>query len=84
MFWGLPEEKIDRIREGKTPLIVVSPYFNRTTGSCEVAIPAAVSGIEEEEIAYRMDGVPLTLKQIVPAAAEGTKDILKRMRELIP
>ena len=83
LFWMLPEEKIDRIREGKIPLIVVSPYFNRTTGSCEVAIPAAVCGIEEEEIAYRMDGVPLTLKRIVPAAADGTKDILKRMRELI-
>jgi len=49
----------------KIPLIVVDPHWTPTAESAAVVIPSAISGVEAEGTAYRMDGVPLHLKKVV-------------------
>jgi formylmethanofuran dehydrogenase subunit B len=50
----------------RNPLIVIDPHMNATSQMADIAFPSAFVGIEAEGTAYRMDQVPLPLKQIVP------------------
>jgi len=47
------------------PLIVVDPETTATSMLADVVLPSAISGIEVEGTAYRMDRVPLPLKKVV-------------------
>lgn len=49
----------------KIPLVVVDPHWTPTTELADVVIPVAISGIEAEGTAYRMDGVPFHLRKVI-------------------
>jgi len=65
----------------KHPLIVVDTGTSATTLFADVVLPSAVSGIEVEGTAYRMDRVPLPLKKVVrpPKAYPSDEQILSRI-----
>jgi len=47
------------------PVVQIDPYPNVTTAFCNLQIPVAISGIEAEGTAYRMDGVPIRLRKVL-------------------
>jgi formylmethanofuran dehydrogenase subunit B len=65
----------------KNPLIVIDPHMNATGQMADVAFPSAFVGIEVTGTAYRMDHVPLPLKQIVnpPAGILSDEVLLSRI-----
>lgn len=58
-----PQRSVQHL--ARVPLIQIDPYANPTTELADVVIPCAVSGVEAEGTAYRMDKVPLRLRKIV-------------------
>jgi len=72
----------------KKPLIVIDPEKSATALMADVVLPSAFVGIETEGTAYRMDSVPLPLKQIVKPKSSILSDekilqkILKEVRKL--
>jgi formylmethanofuran dehydrogenase subunit B len=67
------------------PIINMDPKKNMTSLMAEVNIPAAMSGIECDGAAQRMDGLPMYLKKIIDAP-EGVlpdRDILKELHDMI-
>ena len=65
LFWFLSTAEINDLKARRVPIVVLSPFANRTTGHAEVVIPVALAGLETPEVAYRMDGLPLNLPAIV-------------------
>ncbi len=68
---------------GKIPVINIDPKQNMTSLIAEVNIPSALSGIECDGAAQRMDGLPMYLRKVVEPP-EGTlpdRDILKMLYE---
>jgi formylmethanofuran dehydrogenase subunit B len=65
----------------KNPLIVLDPEKSATALMADVVLPSAFVGIEAEGTAYRMDSVPLPLKQIVrpPRGCLADEEILRRI-----
>ncbi len=49
----------------RIPTVVIDPKISMTSLIADVVIPSAVSGIEAEGTAYRMDGVPIRLRKII-------------------
>ncbi|MHC1604263.1 MAG: formylmethanofuran dehydrogenase subunit B [Candidatus Syntropharchaeales archaeon] len=70
----------------KIPLIQIDPYANPTTELADIVIPTAVSGVEVDGTAYRMDGVPIRTRKVVETEyltdEEVLERILTRVREL--
>ena len=60
---SFPGDKVKRLTE--IPLIVIDPFETPTTSLASVVLPTAITGVEAEGIAYRMDGLPLKLDKIV-------------------
>jgi formylmethanofuran dehydrogenase subunit B len=58
---------------------------NATTAFCDLQIPTAVTGIDAEGTAYRMDGVPIRAKKILdlgyPTDSEILREIYQRIRD---
>ncbi len=65
----------------ENPLIVIDPEVTPTSLMADVAFPSTFVGIETEGTAYRMDHVPLPLKQIVepPKTCLPDTEILTRI-----
>jgi formylmethanofuran dehydrogenase subunit B len=65
----------------QNPLIVIDPDTNATSLLADVVLPCAIAGIEVEGTAYRMDRVPLPLKQVVKPSRTCLPDeeILRRI-----
>jgi formylmethanofuran dehydrogenase subunit B len=65
----------------KNPLIVLDPEKSATAIMADVVFPSTFVGIETEGTAYRMDSVPLPLKQIVkpPKGCLADEKILLRI-----
>ncbi|MCW3132967.1 MAG: formylmethanofuran dehydrogenase subunit B [Methanophagales archaeon] len=61
------------------PVILIDPFETPTTQFSSVVFPAAITGVEAEEIAYRMDGLPLKLEKIVNCEYPSDKEILERI-----
>ena len=76
LFWFLPEEQALALQERQVPVISLSPFANRTTSQAQVVLPTALAGLEAAEVAYRMDGLPLVLKKVLPTALPADRDIL--------
>lgn len=75
------------VRElAKIPLVQVDPYWNPTTEIADVVIPTAISGVEVEGTAYRMDGVSLRMRKLIEPEHLTDEEILDkiitRVREL--
>jgi formylmethanofuran dehydrogenase subunit B len=76
-FWFLSVEAINDLKKRQVPVVVLSPFANRTTGHAEVVIPVALAGLETPEIAYRMDGLPLYLPEIVSSPLRADSHVLQ-------
>jgi formylmethanofuran dehydrogenase subunit B len=57
----------------------MDPFETPTTQFASVAIPTAITGVETEDIAYRMDGLPLKLEKIVDCKYPSDRDILEQI-----
>jgi formylmethanofuran dehydrogenase subunit B len=70
----------------KIPTIQLDPHVNATTHLATLQIPVAVSGIDAEGTAYRMDGVPIRVQKLVetkfPDDTEILSAIYRRVREV--
>lgn len=73
-FWSLPSEKSDLLRE--IPIVLIDPFWTRTTNKCQVVFPTAVTGVEADGIAYRMDALPLKLKKVLESEYPSDEVIL--------
>jgi len=73
-FWSFPSEKSDFLKE--IPMVLIDPFWTRTTNKCQVVFPTAVTGIEAEGVAYRMDGLPLKLKKVLESEYPSDESIL--------
>ena len=69
----------------KNPLIAIDPVISPTTLMADVVFPSAFTGIEAGGTAYRMDRVPLPLKQVVtsPQACPSDEEILQRILQRV-
>jgi len=83
LLWFLPDEVVDDLKRRQVPIVAVSPFANRTTGQAAVVVPVALDGIETPEVAYRMDGLPLVLKQLVPMTLPPTRRVLADLHRLL-
>ena len=83
LLWNLPDEEARDLRRRQVPLVVLSPFANRTAAQARVILPVALSGVETPEVAYRMDGLPVALGQVLPAAAPPDHQVLEDLRRLL-
>ena len=69
----------------KVPLIVIDPKWSLTAALADVVIPSAITGIECEGTAYRMDGVAIKLKKVVdpPPGVLPDTEILRMILEKV-
>ncbi len=82
-MWSLPQEQVEDLKRRRVPIVALSPFANRTTGQAAVTLPTALAGIETAEVAYRMDGLPLVLKQLLPSALPPDHQVLTDLHRLI-
>jgi formylmethanofuran dehydrogenase subunit B len=83
LWWFLPEEQLQDLRHRQVPLVVLSPFANRTASQAQVVLPVALAGVETAELAYRMDGLPLVLKKLVPSARPPDHQVLADLDRLL-
>lgn len=81
LAWSLPREDRKRLRE--VPLIQIDSFETYTTHLSDVVFPSAMAGVEAEEIAYRMDGIPLKLSRLLDSPYPSDMEILKDLLEKI-
>jgi len=76
-----PRKAVEHL--AKIPVITIEPFRSLTTQYATVAIPSAITGIEVEGTAYRMDHVPLRLHKVVepPEGRLPDREILKMILE---
>ena len=78
-FWSLSAQKSEHLKE--IPMVLIDPFWTRTTNKCSVVFPTAVNGVEAEGIAYRMDGLPLKLNKVIECDHPSDEAILKDIYE---
>ncbi len=61
------------------PVVQIDPYANATTAFCDVQIPVAVTGIDAEGTAYRMDGVPIRTRKVLTTDYPSDEEVLGRI-----
>jgi len=83
LLWGLGEEEAQDLKERQVPLVVVSPFANRTTGQAQVLVPVALAGVEAEEVAYRMDGLPVVLRKLVESSLPSDHQVLTDLARIL-
>lgn len=76
LFWFLPKEQALDLLSRQVPVVCVSPFANRTMSCSQVVLPTALAGLEAAEVAYRMDGLPLVLKKLLPTALPTDREVL--------
>ncbi|NOZ83102.1 MAG: formylmethanofuran dehydrogenase subunit B [Euryarchaeota archaeon] len=68
----LPRRAVERMAE--IPLIAIDISHNPTTMLADVVIPGAVVGLESSGTCYRMDDVPVQVRQVIPPVSEVPSD----------
>jgi formylmethanofuran dehydrogenase subunit B len=76
LFWSLSADQVQDLKQRQVPVVALSPFADRTTAQAQVSLPVALDGIEAPEIAYRMDGLPVRLGAVTPAAAPSAHQVL--------
>ncbi|MEJ5329397.1 MAG: hypothetical protein WHT07_04525 [Desulfobaccales bacterium] len=82
LFWLLPEETRRELARRQVPVVAIGPWEDRTMARATVGLPAALEGLEVEEIAYRQDGLPVFLKAVLPAPAPAAHQVLTDLLEI--
>jgi formylmethanofuran dehydrogenase subunit B len=83
LCWSLSPEQAQDLKRRRVPIVALSPFANRTTAQAQVVLPVALAGVEATEIAYRMDGLPVVLRQLAPAALPPDHEVLGDLTGLI-
>ncbi|WP_456487801.1 formylmethanofuran dehydrogenase subunit B [Candidatus Alkanophaga liquidiphilum] len=78
---SFPKEKAKLL--AKMPLIVLDPFRTPTVEAAAVTIPTALTGVETEETAYRMDCLPLKLKKLVEGNKPTDRDFLLQLHNAV-
>jgi len=78
-FSSFPCDKARKLCD--MPLILIDPFESLTTQFASVVFPTAITGVETDAIAYRMDGLPLKLDKIVDCEYPSDEVILERIYE---
>ncbi len=76
---SLPAAKVRELLN--VPLVVLDPFMSLTASFASVVLPVAITGVESEGIAYRMDGLPLKLDRIINSEYPSDKVILEQIYE---
>lgn len=63
----------------RAPLIAVDPHTTPTTELAQVVIPVAKAGISASGTYYRMDNVPIPVKELVKSAYPSDEEILREI-----
>jgi len=80
LFWSLPEEQREDLQRRQVPIVALSPFANHTTVKAQVILPVALAGVEAADVAYRLDGLPLGLKKLLPAACPPDHQVLRDLQ----
>jgi formylmethanofuran dehydrogenase subunit B len=83
LFWFLSPDALHDLKARRVPVVALSPFANRTAGHADVAIPVALAGVETSEVAYRMDGLPLFLPEIVPSPLWSDSQVLRAVTQAL-
>jgi formylmethanofuran dehydrogenase subunit B len=65
------------------PTIVLDPMPSLTTAIAAVVFPTACYGVDAAGTAYRMDGIPIRLRPVLPATRPTDEEILDRLIEAV-
>lgn len=65
------------------PTIVIDPFPIMSTAVATMHIPVAMTGVDAEGTAYRMDAVPLWMKKVMEPTQPDDAEILKRIYDAI-
>ena len=82
-FWFFKEEQLSSIKALNLPVIAISALQNQTTHNASLVIPVAMTGIEAEGLAFRLDGVSVWLRKILPTAQPTDLSVLTAIEERI-
>jgi formylmethanofuran dehydrogenase subunit B len=63
----------------RIPTIQIDPHVNATTHLATLQIPVAVTGIDAEGTAYRMDGVPIRTRKLFEGTYPSDFEILEKI-----
>ncbi len=80
LWWHLPEATRQHLLARQVPLVLLSPFANQTSTQAEVVLPVALTGVETNDVAYRLDGLPLPLRQILPTDLPPDHQVLSDLR----
>jgi formylmethanofuran dehydrogenase subunit B len=67
----------------RIPTVQIDPHVNATTHLCRLQIPVAVTGIDAEGTAYRMDGVPIRTQKLFDGEFPSDTEVLERIYALV-
>lgn len=65
------------------PTVQIDPHVNATTHLSRIQIPVAVTGIDAEGTAYRMDGVPIRTRKLFSTGYPDDVSVLGRIYSLV-
>lgn len=65
------------------PTIQIDPHVNATTHLSCLQIPVAVTGIDAEGTAYRMDGVPIRTRKVIETTYPSDSEVLEKIYQII-
>ncbi len=65
------------------PTVQIDPHVNATTHLSRIQIPVAVTGIDAEGTAYRMDGVPIRTRMLFKGTYPSDTDVLDQLYAIV-
>jgi len=65
------------------PTVLIDPVPNLTTPLCRLQIPVAVTGVDVGGTAYRMDGVPLSMKKVIDRGYPTDEELINAIRKRV-
>jgi len=67
----------------RIPTVQIDPHVNATTHLARLQIPVAVTGIDAEGTAYRMDGVPIRTRKLFTSTYPSDTDVLTKIYDRV-
>ena len=67
----------------RIPVVVFDPMLSLTTEIARVVFPTACYGVDAAGTAYRMDGVPIRLRPVLPCVRPTDEDVLEQLIEAV-
>jgi formylmethanofuran dehydrogenase subunit B len=72
-----PKRAIEQLKQ--TPIVALDTHESETTKMAKVAFTTATTGISAEGTLYRMDGIPLWTRKVLPSPYPNDEEILIRL-----